>query len=53
MVIPLFQIRRSNHKPTGPAGRPDVTSICNACVFELQIKRKVAGSAMADFSHPA
>jgi hypothetical protein len=53
MSSPLSQIRHSATKPTGPAGLQDLVSIRSTYVFELGTPKKVAGFALADFSHPA
>jgi len=49
----LFQIRRLPTKAAESAGRPDLTSIRSAYLFELGSREKVAASGVADFGHPA
>jgi hypothetical protein len=52
-VIPLLQTRQLNLNLIGSEGSTDLFQSENAYLLELQNKRKVAASAMADFSHPA
>jgi hypothetical protein len=55
MMFPLVRSATpTQQNQSDPQAAPDVkTIIWSVFPFELQVNKKVAASAMADFSHPA